>query len=214
VPWYHASASWLDPAHPGMQPYVNHTSTRCIAVCATLIWAIAMMDVRAAAEKHASDTVGPVIAMSARNDNTSAGITVGKLAPRFVLMDVHGTAYRYSPALGKSTTICFFCGCDLCRSAATVLATEQRRGKFRNAVLVVSLGRVATLQFQQETGLRGVMLTDPSEIVAPRYGAMLCPRIVQVGPDGRVRYLSPPSLKGASLIKAVMRVERTIRCSN
>jgi len=126
-------------------------------------------------------------------------LQVGQLAPNFSLPDLGGRMQTFSSQRGGGCVLAFFCGCSRCRSAAIKIAAEQRQHKIGPVTSVVALVPGAAQVFQSETGIRGMMLTDPSDTVAGKYQSSYCPRLWAISSSGTILYLSDIALEGQSL---------------
>lgn len=124
---------------------------------------------------------------------------IGHPAPDFMLPDLNGNRFTLSKHRGHPIILGFFCGCNRCQAAAVKIATEQRAGKLRNFVAVVSMDPAYASAWKQQTGLKGTMVVDPSDAVAAHWGSEFCPRLWCVSGSGTVRYCSQPGLSGSNL---------------
>lgn len=138
----------------------------------------------------------------------SGGPAVGSLSPDFTLKDLHGQPHRLSEYRGKRVTLAFFCGCDRCHAAAKKIAALERAGSMGPIVSVIALDTDGGKEFMHSTGIRGAVLTDPNETVAQKYVSEFCPRLWQVGPDGKIAYASGIALENGELDSSLRTLSR------
>lgn len=136
------------------------------------------------------------------------GPLVGSQAPDFTLPDIQGRSFTLSSRRGHPVTVAFFCGCDRCYRAAQRIGVLQRQGQLVGLVAVVALPPDMARQMVRQTGLLGVVLSDPNDTIATRYASGFCPRLWSISPAGRVAYRSPSALEGGNLTSALTAIQQ------
>lgn len=145
----------------------------------------------------------PAVMAAAPSINEPA---VGSEASDFVLPEVDGKTVALSSLRGRPLILGFFCGCDRCHAAARRIAEWQRHGKLKDFVAVIALDRREARQFQHDTGLHSILLTDPSDQTAISYDSDNCPRLWQVSATGEILQRSDPALQGRMLDDTLARL--------
>lgn len=126
-----------------------------------------------------------------------------QFAPDFSLLSLNGQQFRLSSQKGHMTDVIFFCACDRCHKAAKRISELQRKGEFQGLVSIIALDAYGSRRFQRETGLGGVVLTDPSDRTAELYDAVACPRLIVVADGHSLVYKSGSNLEGVRLQQAL-----------
>ena len=132
---------------------------------------------------------------------------VGSRAPDFMLTDVTGHDFKLSAQVGKPVTLVFFCGCVRCQYAARRISDLQRQNKFPVIISVIALPPGAAQIFVRQSGLKSLVLSDPSEMVESQYASAFCPRLWGISPAGYISYRSEIALQGNDLDKALRALE-------
>ena len=135
--------------------------------------------------------------------SNSDDLQIGQPAPLFALYDLEGHRQKLLAKRSQPVALAFFCGCNRCHTAATRIATLQRRGELKPFISVVALNREEGRRFQIETGLQGEILSDSSDAVARAYQSEFCPRLWALGPEGTITYRSGILLEGTTLAVAL-----------
>jgi hypothetical protein len=134
----------------------------------------------------------PQAAPRVLDQSTAPGFKVGDPAPNFELPDRTGKRHRLSDLLRRDTLVCFTCGCAKCLDLQTYLALLLKRlGKSAPEVITVTtMPPEREDAYVRDTQLHAVYLYEPKKgPVMEEYRGHPCPRVYQVGADGRVEWI-------------------------
>lgn len=131
--------------------------------------------------------------------------------PAFRLADINGKQRTLEEFRGRSVTLCFFCGCQVCQEAGKSWGQMQRTGVFESpgshkrgktsstsrpspiTVIIYMGDKEATLAYAQGVGLdmsQTVLLPDADYKVTQSYQALPCPRFYVLDRQGRLGYVN------------------------
>jgi peroxiredoxin len=116
--------------------------------------------------------------------------TAGRPAPDFVLTQAYGGTVDLSAYRGRGVLLVFWTtSCSICRRELPML--DQLRTDFRARgieVLAVNIRDVdGAREFMASEHLRLTNLVDMDGAAAERYKVQGVPKLVLIGPDGRIR---------------------------
>ena len=139
--------------------------------------------------------------------------------PAFTLPDLGGKPRALADFRGRPVALFFFCDCDSCRRCALAWGEAQRSGALPPlpSVIVFSGDAAAAKRFREEAGLdaaQTTMLTDPTDRIADRYQAPVCPRVFVLNAAGGLRYTNnergtdPQTMPAAVLVSRIVSAAR------
>jgi peroxiredoxin len=116
--------------------------------------------------------------------------TVGRAAPDFTLDQAYGGRVDLSAYRGRSVLLVFWTtSCSICRHELPLLDRLNTEFRARGVeILAVNIRDLdGARQFMGDQHLRLTNLIDADGTTAERYGVSGVPKLVLVGPDGKVR---------------------------
>lgn len=133
----------------------------------------------------------PVVAGDGHHKNfhharpVKSALTIGELAPSFLLPDLRGHSVELTDFKGRETLVLFWNpGCGFCRKMLPDLkAWESSRIKKALEILVISTG---SAEANQVMGLRSTVVLDQSFSVGRAFGVGGTPSAVRVDAEGRI----------------------------
>ena len=126
-------------------------------------------------------------------------------APNFHLRSADGRLWALDELRGRRVLICFFCGCNACRTLARAISGLRSPARPRVQVLVVShFDPQAADAFREDTGLEAVFLSDPFGDVGEAYHSLSCPRCWAISEGGTLAYtMAQLDGKGRSQLRQI-----------
>lgn len=122
------------------------------------------------------------------------GLSKDTLAPDFELPEQSGRRRKLSDFAGKPTLLAFYCGCARCGMMAQMIyEIETSMGpKQPQNVAVVTMDPASLDTWARNSRFRGTMLLEAKKgPVMAQYSGHPCPRVYLLGPDQRIRYVTP-----------------------
>ena len=116
--------------------------------------------------------------------------TVGRPAPDFTLDQAYGGRVDLSAYHGRSVLLVFWTtSCGICRHELPLLDRLNTEFRARGVeILAVNIRDLdGAREFMSGRHLRLTNLIDPDGTTAERYGVSGVPKLVLVGPDGKIR---------------------------